>query len=145
MELLILFQPLVVIFARLVHIINRLTLRNFVCRFTKNPPIFQKNFLRNPSPITQIMDTVGSGFNLVTQQINRAFGRREPWQVATMTATTILTLIWLSDILSGDKSKTTIYFIVIIQYVNKKYLPNRHQNTNERVFFQNDTVHTISA
>lgn len=52
------------------------------------------------------MDTVGSGFSLVTQQINRAFGnRREPWQVATITATAVLTLIWLSEVLNEDKSK----------------------------------------
>lgn len=94
------------------------------------------------------MDTVGSGFNLVTQQINRAFGRREPWQVATITATTILTLIWLSDLLSEDKSKTTFQLISnpisIIQFT-QNFRSNRHQNTNERVFLQNDAVCAIGA
>ncbi|XP_022227563.1 sphingosine-1-phosphate lyase [Drosophila obscura] len=40
----------------------------------------------------------------VTEGINRAFGAREPWQVATITATTVLGGVWLWTFVCQDES-----------------------------------------
>lgn len=37
--------------------------------------------------------------------INRAFGNKEPWQVAAITATTVLGGVWIWTELSKDESK----------------------------------------
>ncbi|KAI8039851.1 hypothetical protein M5D96_007276 [Drosophila gunungcola] len=40
----------------------------------------------------------------VTEGINRAFGAKEPWQVATITATTVLGGVWLWTVICQDES-----------------------------------------
>ncbi|XP_068145253.1 sphingosine-1-phosphate lyase [Drosophila tropicalis] len=40
----------------------------------------------------------------VTEGINHAFGAKEPWQVATITATTVLGGVWIWTVLSQDES-----------------------------------------
>jgi len=41
----------------------------------------------------------------VTGCINRAFGNKEPWQVAAITATTVLGGVWIWTELTKDESK----------------------------------------
>lgn len=51
------------------------------------------------------MDKYGNPLHLVTRQINQLFVNKEPWQVATMTATTVLAAVWLWDFVNKDESK----------------------------------------
>lgn len=51
------------------------------------------------------MDTVTVPLNFVARQVNSLFANREPWQVATMTATTVLSAVWLWEVVSQDESK----------------------------------------
>ncbi|XP_013103384.1 sphingosine-1-phosphate lyase [Stomoxys calcitrans] len=41
---------------------------------------------------------------LVTEHINRMFANREPWQVATITATAVLSSVWLWSFINQDES-----------------------------------------
>lgn len=51
------------------------------------------------------MEKIGDSLNLVTRQINSIFAGREPWQIATITATTVLTTMWFWELLIQDDSK----------------------------------------
>lgn len=42
----------------------------------------------------------------ITSNINRAFGNREPWQIATITASSVLSIVWLWNLMNHDE---TIY------------------------------------
>lgn len=42
---------------------------------------------------------------LITENINRLFVNREPWQVATITASAVLSSIWLWSFINQDESK----------------------------------------
>jgi len=55
------------------------------------------------------MDLVKNGILLSKNSVNNLFGQREPWQVATITASSVLTSIWLWNFLFQDESK---FFIV---------------------------------
>ncbi|XP_073813890.1 sphingosine-1-phosphate lyase [Musca autumnalis] len=41
---------------------------------------------------------------LITESINRLFANREPWQVATITATAVLSSVWLWSFINQDES-----------------------------------------
>lgn len=41
----------------------------------------------------------------VARQINGLFGNREPWQVASITAISLLTTIWILEQIKQDESK----------------------------------------
>lgn len=49
----------------------------------------------------------------VTEGINRAFGAKEPWQVATITATTVLGGVWLWTVICQDESELVVSMCVI--------------------------------
>lgn len=51
------------------------------------------------------MDRVCDGLKLVRGTVNGAFGNREPWQIAAITATTVLGSVYIYDILSQDECK----------------------------------------
>lgn len=42
---------------------------------------------------------------IITESINRIFANREPWQVATITATAVLSSVWLWIFINQDESK----------------------------------------
>lgn len=43
--------------------------------------------------------------NAVTRQINALFGNKEPWQVASLTAISLMTTIWIWEQINQDESK----------------------------------------
>lgn len=51
------------------------------------------------------MDNIGNPLQLISRQINSIFANREPWQIATITATTVLTTVWIWEFLNQDESK----------------------------------------
>jgi len=55
------------------------------------------------------MDLVKNGILLSKTSVNNLFGQCEPWQVASITASSVLTSIWLWNFLFQDESK---FFIV---------------------------------
>lgn len=46
--------------------------------------------------------------NVVTRQINSLFVNKEPWQVATMTATTVLVTVWMWEFVNQDESMAAL-------------------------------------
>ncbi|KAL4091802.1 hypothetical protein QTP88_026433 [Uroleucon formosanum] len=50
------------------------------------------------------MDLVKNGILLSKNSVNNLFGQREPWQVASITASSVLTSIWLWNFLFQDES-----------------------------------------
>lgn len=55
--------------------------------------------------------------SVVTRQINSLFVNKEPWQVAAMTATTVLTAVWMWEFVNQDESMQapiSIHFVEII-------------------------------
>lgn len=42
---------------------------------------------------------------LITGNINHLFANKEPWQVATITATAVLSTVWLWSFINQDESK----------------------------------------
>lgn len=54
------------------------------------------------------MDKIGDSLQIVTRQINGIFGNREPWQIATITATTVLTTVWIWEFLNHDESEFVV-------------------------------------
>lgn len=51
------------------------------------------------------MSKVSDCFNVITRQINALFANKEPWQIATITATSVLTTIWIWEQLNQDECK----------------------------------------
>lgn len=51
------------------------------------------------------MELVINGFLLTKNSINNLFGQREPWQVASITASSLLTSIWIWNFVFQDESK----------------------------------------
>lgn len=49
--------------------------------------------------------SVSSALDALRGNVNRLFVNKEPWQVATMTATTVLTAVWLWEFVNQDESK----------------------------------------
>lgn len=43
--------------------------------------------------------------NAVTRQINALFGHREPWQVASITAISLMTSMWMWEQIKQDEGK----------------------------------------
>lgn len=52
---------------------------------------------------------VGDCTRAITGGLNRAFGNKEPWQVAAITATTVLGTMWLWTFINQDESEQTLY------------------------------------
>lgn len=48
---------------------------------------------------------VGDYTKPITSGLNRAFGNKEPWQVAAITATTVLSTVWLWTFINQDESE----------------------------------------
>lgn len=48
-----------------------------------------------------------------TRQINNAFGNKEPWQIATISATAALTLVWFWNFMNHDESELTLMIILL--------------------------------
>lgn len=44
-------------------------------------------------------------FGVLTHQINILFANKEPWQIATITATSVLTTVWIWEQINQDESK----------------------------------------
>lgn len=44
-------------------------------------------------------------FDVLTRQINILFANKEPWQIATITATSVLTTVWIWEQINQDESK----------------------------------------
>lgn len=44
----------------------------------------------------------------VTRQINSAFGSKEPWQIAAISATAAFTVVWLWNFVNHDESEFTL-------------------------------------
>lgn len=51
------------------------------------------------------MELVMNGFLLTKNSINNLFGQCEPWQVASITASSILTSFWIWNFVFQDESK----------------------------------------
>lgn len=51
------------------------------------------------------MDLVNNSILLSKNSVNNLFGQCEPWQVASITASSILTSYWLWNFLCQDESK----------------------------------------
>lgn len=52
------------------------------------------------------MELVNNGLLFTKKSVNNLFGqRREPWQVASITASSILTSIWIWNFVFQDESK----------------------------------------
>lgn len=44
-------------------------------------------------------------FNVITRQVNVLFANKEPWQVASITAISLMTTIWFWEQIVKDESK----------------------------------------
>lgn len=76
------------------------------------------------------MDKIGDSLQFVARQINALFANREPWQIATITATTVLTTVWFWEFVNQDESMRFIHFplttfIILIAYLIKLGIVNR--------------------
>lgn len=86
-------------------IINRISVETKICNFTK------KNRYQF---IISEMDRVCDGLKLVRGTVNGAFGNREPWQIAAITATTVLGSVYVWDVLSQDECKFNKIYLINI-------------------------------
>lgn len=48
--------------------------------------------------------------SLLTRQTNLIFKNREPWQIVAITATSVLSTVWLWNFLNQDESELTFIF-----------------------------------
>lgn len=51
--------------------------------------------------------------SLLTRQTNSLFKNREPWQIVAITATSVLSTVWLWNFLNQDESELTIHFMFV--------------------------------
>lgn len=58
---------------------------------------------------------------VVTRQINTLFGNREPWQVASITAISLMTAIWLWEQIKQDEGKFYTYSVQIKRINNSNF------------------------
>lgn len=42
---------------------------------------------------------------VLTKYVNNAFGNKQPWQIATISASAAFTLVWLWNFVNQDESK----------------------------------------
>lgn len=70
------------------------------------------------------MDKFKDGLNIATRNINSLFGNKEPWQIAAITASTVLTSVWIWDVLNQDECKCSFVFLIymFIKKTSKKVL-----------------------
>lgn len=55
------------------------------------------------------MDLVNNGLLLTKNTVNNLFGQCEPWQVASITASSVLSSIWIWNFVFQDESKFMYY------------------------------------
>lgn len=79
------------------------------------------------------MELVNIGFSFTKNTVNNLFGvHSEPWQVATLTTSSILTSVWLWNFLFQDESKLiTIYYLKLF----KIKLPSFKVILEKQIFF----------
>lgn len=68
------------------------------------------------------MDNLGDSLHFLTRQINAIFANREPWQIATITATTVLSTVWLWEFFNQDESKSNDCHCVFVLCIHVIYL-----------------------
>lgn len=51
------------------------------------------------------MSPINDWFHVLTRQVNLLFVNKEPWQVAAITTTTVLTTIWIVEQINHDECK----------------------------------------
>lgn len=56
------------------------------------------------------MDNLLEPFAILARQINLLFANKEPWQIATITATTVLTSVWFWEYVNQDESELKIIY-----------------------------------
>lgn len=56
-------------------------------------------------------------FSVLTRHTNSIFKNREPWQIVAITATSVLSTVWLWNFVNQDESEFTI-LIMLIVHVN---------------------------
>lgn len=55
------------------------------------------------------MNPINDWFQALTRQVNLLFVNKEPWQVAAITATTVLTTIWIVEQIKHDECKILLH------------------------------------
>lgn len=65
------------------------------------------------------MDLVSLPVRSLKAAINSNFADKEPWQIVTITTSSVLASVWLWDFLCQDESKFDTTFL---NYVNRSYL-----------------------
>lgn len=58
------------------------------------------------------MSQVIDWFGVLTRQINILFANKEPWQIATITATSVLTTVWIWEQINQDESKICNIYVI---------------------------------
>lgn len=51
------------------------------------------------------MELINNGLSIAKSTVNHLFGQCEPWQVASITASTVVSSIWLWNFVFQDESK----------------------------------------
>lgn len=56
--------------------------------------------------------------NSVKEYINQCFDKKEPWQIVAITAGSVLTSVWVWDVIFQDESKfiISLYFLFNCNY-----------------------------
>lgn len=89
--------------------------------------------------------SVSSALDALRGNVNRLFVNKEPWQVATMTATTVLTAVWLWEFVNQDESKQ-FQIEIHNQFVStNSFSFQRCSAANEETFLSSHTIDTGGA
>lgn len=59
------------------------------------------------------MELINNGLSLTKATVNNLFGQCEPWQIASITASTIVSSIWLWNFVFQDESKCSVVKIIM--------------------------------
>jgi len=51
-----------------------------------------------------------NGFDSIRVFVNGVFVNKEPWQIVTITATTVLSTVWFWNLINQDESKISFFF-----------------------------------
>lgn len=71
------------------------------------------------------MDLMNNGLALTKNTVNSLFGHREPWQVASITASSLITSIWIWNFLFQDESKLT--YLLVTNFSIRLLLSQFHE------------------
>lgn len=92
--------------------------------------------------------------NVVTRQINSLFGNKEPWQVASITAMSLMTALWIWEQIKQDESKYSRFnFDFISFFIDSFFLTSlfkilstfRFVVTCKKEILQNDSIVTAGS